>query len=365
MRPSFHRDLRWLLLAASLSFAAACGDSGDTTGSSTTTGSGGAGGQATTGGAAQGGGGGAAIFVPTPADVDFEAVAPLPAGEQIVFNDWDASPNELLSMQPDGTGVTTVFRSYRIWSFGVSRGADQIAFAAGDPDQEKHYGPLFGDSIQPTFLYSVATETAENLSAGNLNDECHHFGPGDAFLYLCRRYDFDVDGMFKGYRIGRIDLATRSFSFLSDENPEAFTLNAQPTPDESEIVFERVPIPGTRTIVRRPTAGGTETSLKQNAGSPVLSPDGGTLLFSDYTQMGSLVAQVGAVETVVAQGPGISNAKLSPDGTKVVYLRDDGAVPCSHVEIAALDGSQVASPTRIYDCVTSGRFISDIAWITN
>ena len=48
----------------------------------------------------------------------------------------------------------------------------------------------------------------------------------------------------------------------------------------------------------------------------------------------------------------------------VAFLRWEGSLQCSHVEIAAVDGSQASSPERIYDCATEGRFLSDLAWIT-
>jgi len=360
-----------LWLAGSVSavvLGCACGDSGTTGAGGGTSGTGGASTTTTSTGGA-GGGGGAAIFVPTAADVDFEAVAPLPNGEQIVFNDWDASPNEVLSMAPDGSGVTTVFRAFRIWSFGVSRSTATIAFASGDPDQEAHYGLTLGDAIQPTFLYSVADETATNLTAGNLNDECHTFGPGDSYLYLCRRYDFAQDDTTvtnHGYRIGRVDLSTKAFEYLTEEDDASLTLSPQPTPDESEIVFDRIPIPGTRKVVRRAMSGGAETPVKSSAGFAVLSTDGATLLVSDFTQMGSIVA-IDAIgnETVVVDGPNVSSAKISPDGTRIVFTRWDDDLSCSHVEIAALDGSEAATPTRIYDCGTSGRNITDVAWITH
>ena len=58
-----------------------------------------------------------------------------------------------------------------------------------------------------------------------------------------------------------------------------------------------------------------------------------------------------------------SGARWSPNGTQVAYLVWDGDNACSHVEVVAADGSQAASPKRIRDCVTSGEFITDIAWI--
>ena len=59
-----------------------------------------------------------------------------------------------------------------------------------------------------------------------------------------------------------------------------------------------------------------------------------------------------------------SNARWSPDGTQVVYLLWDDAGACSHVEIVQADGSEADAPTRIRDCLETGEFISDLAWIT-
>ena len=59
-----------------------------------------------------------------------------------------------------------------------------------------------------------------------------------------------------------------------------------------------------------------------------------------------------------------SGARWSPDGTRVVYTVGDDEVSCSHVEIVAADGSEADAPTRIRDCVESGEFITDLAWIT-
>mgnify|MGYP000894223888 CR=1 FL=1 len=359
-----HLPLAPVLCAVSLVALVACGDDGGTGGAGT--GGSGTGGQTSSSSAGGGGaGGGTQPFVPTPADVQFRAVNPLPAGEQILLGDWEAAPNELLSMRPDGSELTPIFESFRVWSMGVSNDASTIAFAAGDPEQEAHYGPLFGDSIQPTFLYDVATETAEVLSYGNLNDECHAFSPDDAHLYVCRRYDFDAEGVSTGYRIGRVELASKSFEWLTDEVPQLFTLSPQPLAGGTELVYAKVPVPGTRTIVRRAIAGGAETILRSNAGNPVLAPDGQGLLVSDYTQQGSLVlVREGLADVLVAQGPDITNARFSPDGTRVAFLRWEGSLQCSHVEIAAVDGSQASSPERIYDCATEGRFLSDLAWIT-
>src|SRR5690349_1407185 len=72
---------------------------------------------------------------PTPEELSFRAVSPLPAGEQLLFNDWTASPNAVYSIKPDGTGETEVFRVFRVWSMGVAHGANKIAFSSADPKQ--------------------------------------------------------------------------------------------------------------------------------------------------------------------------------------------------------------------------------------
>ena len=48
-------------------------------------------------------------------------------GEQIVFNDWNPSPNTVSSVTPDGATTTKLFTAFRVWSLGVSHGAGTIA----------------------------------------------------------------------------------------------------------------------------------------------------------------------------------------------------------------------------------------------
>lgn len=363
---------RMVVLAALLAqLLPACGDDTGTGagGNGGEPGAGGGGAPSTGGGGASAGGGGAGgsePFVPTPEDVQFQSVNPMPLGEWLVINDWNPSPNEVLVMRPDGTNEVTIFRAYRIWSMGVSQDRDRIAFAAGDPEQEAHYGVTLGDAIQPTFIYDATLEAAQNLTYGNLSDECHRFGPGDKFLYVCRRYDYDAEGGFKGYRIARIDLETTELTFLADLDPASMTLHAEPNADESQLYFTRVPIPGARSISRAPLPNASpEETFLEDASTPVLSPDGTRMLLQDSTQQGSIVAIDLETQSkvLVAQGPDLSNAAWSPDGSKVAFLRwDDGAV-CSHVEIASADGSDVAEPTRVHDCADSGRFVTQLEWI--
>lgn len=364
--------LRRLLALTPLALVlASCGDDGG----SGATGSGATGaGAGDTGAGGSGGTGGVleTCFTPptdpgapTPDDVTFAVGGELLDGEQILFNDWNALPNELLTMRPDGSSEAVVFRAFRVWSFGVSHTTNKIAFAAGDPEQEANYGITIGDAIQPTFVYDAGCGTVGALTWGNLNDECHTFGPGDHSLYVCRRYDFTDQGMSKGYRIARIDMATTTVEWLTAEDPMVLTLSPNPLPDESAMIYYRIPVPGTASVVRAPLPSGAEQTVRERIGYPRLSPDGTRILVADFEQMGALVSLDlnGGSPILVADGESLTTAVWSPDGARVAFLRYDNAGNCSHVEVAAADGSEAMSPTRIHDCLVSGRFITELAWI--
>jgi hypothetical protein len=311
-------------------------------------------------------------FVPTPADIQFQALAPLPSGELFVFNDWNVNPNTVSAVTVDGATTTKVFEAFRVWSMGVSHSAGTIAFACGDPQQLQHYGTDIGDSIQHTWLYDVATEGATLLTDGNVNDECHTFGPGDATLYLCRRYDFTNCGNNKGYRVGEVDLGSKMFSFLTPDDPSNMTLDPAPTPDQTTLLFTIVrllPNGQEDDIEQQPLSGGMLTGmpadLRKNASNAVISPDGTRYAYLDYTDGGRLWVSnldgTGAVRVAPERGDSVS---WSPDGTRVAYLGTDLALNCQHIEITMADGSTAATPTKIRDCGMTGEYITTLAWIT-
>jgi hypothetical protein len=308
------------------------------------------------------------VYIPTADDIKFAAVHPLPGGEQIVFNDWARDPNAVFSMTPDGQTVTEVFRAYRVWSMGVSRAGDRIAFACGDPLQKQHYGITIGDAIQHTFIYDVGTQSAQVVAYGNINDECHSFGPGDTALYVCRRYDFKDDASSKGYRLGRIDLPSKAFTFLTPDVSLQYDLTPQPTPDGKTLYFSRILLSGgsqQNDIMRQPLAGGAAEVVRAKSSRPSLSPDGTRFAFQNYTDQGNLwvVGTDGNGLTRVAEEAG-NNARWSPDGKQIAFLVWYAPKQCSHIDVVKADGSEAATPRRLRDCSTTGEMITQIQWLT-
>jgi hypothetical protein len=318
-----------------------------------------------------------AAWVPTAADIDFAAVHPLPTGEQILFNDWNTSPNALYSMPATGGTVTEVFRAYRLWSLGVSRAHDMIAFSSGYPlgVQDDHFDiPTLGDAIQHTFIYDVASQTAQVAAYGSINDECHTFGPNDAALYVCRRYDFqascdgwDIQYTNRGWRIGRIDLPGHAFTFLTPDVDLDWALSPQPTPDGTALFYARIQISGstqTRTVMKMALPGGTTELWKDKAAFPVLAPNGARLAYQNWDDQYTLyVANVdGSQPTKIADRKNASEVVFSPDGAQVAFLYDEANGCC--IEAVKVDGTEVSAPRCLYNCSTNGEFISELDWIT-
>ncbi len=306
---------------------------------------------------------------PTPEELSFQAVNPLPAGEQLIFNDWNSTPNAVYSMKPDGTGETEIFRVFRVWAMGVNHGVNQIAFSCADPKQEEHYGLAIGDAIQHTWMYDVASQTIAPLTKGNINDECHAFSPDDKTLYLCRRYDFALDGdnvVYKGWRITSVDVATGATNFLSPLVDREFHLAPQPSADGKELFYSITTLSGTsqsfRIVKTALPAGGDATLLRADAARPSLSPDGTKYAFSNPLEKGALyVSTIGSdASTRISKNAG-TEVRWSPDGTRLAYLAFDSALNCSHIEIVRADGSDADAPNRIYTC--SSKFLSELAWV--
>lgn len=314
--------------------------------------------------------GGFGPYTPTADDIEFEALHAVPSGEQILFNNW-ALPDSISATTPDGLTTTEIFRAYRVWSMGVANGGTELAFACGDPNQVEHYGIEVGDAIQHTWLYDFATQTVTLLADGTINDECHTFTADDSALYVCRRYDFRCDpewySVNENYRIGRIELGTKAFEFVTDPTASEMDLYPQPDAAESSMLFTRVTIEGSsqsRAIMQMALPTGTPTSVRADANGPVLSPDGLRYLYVDYDQNGWLYASDldGQNEVLVAEAHATS-VRYSPDGQRVAFLADNDDAACSDIVTVAADGSEAQGPAVVRDCGESGEFITDIAWI--
>lgn len=361
----------------------ACGGGGDTS-ATTASGTGGATSStssrtfptaSTTASGGQGGGGAACSshdpvttsFVPTAADIQFHAVSPVPQGESILFNEWATSPNHVTALSVDGVTATRIFEAYRVWSMGASRTSGAIAFACGDPDQEKHYGLTLGDAIQHTWLYDVAAETATLLADGNLSDECHAFGPGDATLYVCRRANYSLCDDYDPYRVAAIDLATKAATYLTPADSPNMALHPQPLPDGKSLLFEQITVTPQaiqHDIESLPLPPGAPTTLRQAATNPMISPDGARYVFLDTNDQNQLwVSNLDGTQPVRISRHHGTSITWSPDGARVAFLYYDPMDGCSSIEIVAADGSTVDAPLRVRDCATTGEFITQIAWI--
>jgi hypothetical protein len=337
-----------------------------TSGSASSSGSGGAGGMGTGGMASTGAGyGGGDDYMPTASDIQFQALAAMPTGEQILFNDWSV-PDVVRSMQPNGSGVVDLFSAYRVWSMGVSNDGTKLAFASGDPMQQQHFGITIGDAIQHTFLYDIAAQSASLLTWGRINDECHHFAPSDAELYLCRRYDFDLAAQSKGYQVGRVTLGSGAFEFVTDAEDGVMTLNPVISPDGSTLLYTKIELTtpsGIRSIWQIDLPNGTPKLLRTSAHRPLFFPNGQRYLYADTSNNGSLYSSslAGGDEVLVASASGTS-AAFSPDGGQIAFLNSPGA-GCAHIDVVASDGSEAGAPTRLRDCSVTGEFITELAWI--
>lgn len=306
----------------------------------------------------------------TKEEIQFTAKDALPAGESILANDWASPFDSVFAMRPDGTGATTVFQARRVWSFSAARDGSRIAFSSEDPKTEEHYGITTNDSIQNTWMFDLGTKAVALIGPGNVNDECHAFSPDAKILWVCRRYDFRVDNTFSGWRIGKFDLATNAFSFVTPEE-ERFALVPNMLPDGKTLVHGHIdvssPTKPVYSIVKRTPESGPMVEVRAKAGKPSVSPDGTKYAFTDYGSAGRLaLANIDGSGSVVELATKGGDPTWSPDGKRLAITVDDSANNCQHVDVLDIEptpGSPPSAPTRILDCTKQKRFITNLAWI--
>jgi Tol biopolymer transport system component len=96
----------------------------------------------------------------------------------------------------------------------------------------------------------------------------------------------------------------------------------------------------------------------------VLKPGGTRYLYADANNGYSLYeSDLDGGNIVLVAGFDGTDATYSPDGSQIAFLLNDPAQNCSHVHVAATDGSQSTAPPMIRDCGVSGEFITALDWI--
>ncbi|MBI5486040.1 MAG: hypothetical protein HY905_01770 [Deltaproteobacteria bacterium] len=317
--------------------------------------------------AEEGGEEGDGSYVPTPESVDLEAVAPLPSGEVILYNDWAPTPNAVCALRPDGTFLGDVVHIARAWSLGASADGSRLAIGGAQWDEGTHWGvPSLGDAIQYTWLYDASTEEFTLLGGGNVNDDCHAFTPDGAAVLVCRRWDFRLEGtsyVWEGYRAARLDLATGAAELLGD--PDVQALSPAISPADGRLFYTFYEFTGSPhyEVRARDLGTGAEELIRDRARSWSFSRDGARGVFQDLADGSRLhvmgVDGAGEVTVTATAGQGGS---FSPDGTRVVFLYPETTV-CSHIEIVHADGSDAAAPLRIRDCGDADESITRAVWI--
>ncbi|MDB4956753.1 MAG: Protein TolB [Myxococcales bacterium] len=300
----------------------------------------------------------------------------LTPGSWLFLNDWSNPPDTVFALPAGDLGGArhVVMKANRVWSMGTNVDGSTIFFSSNDPDQQADFGITVGDSIQNTFSYDTASHAVALLApAGtgwiNVNDECQRPVNGQ-WVYVCRRYDF-TDTDFKGWRIGRIRIATGAFEFLRADAPTGpWELAAQDIPGTSRILYEqRTRPPGTTySLWTLDLVSHVDQMVLVNAGRPTLAPDGHRVAFHSTTDRFKLwmfdLATPAAPATNISPTDGAGDVAWSPDGQTIVYTVYDQPNNCDHLERVTWTGTAWSAPIRVRDCTITHEFITDIAWVT-
>jgi hypothetical protein len=302
-------------------------------------------------------------YLPTAADVQFEALSAMPSGEQILFSDLNDFPNSIQSIRPDGSGHVEIFRVHRPLSVGASRDGKKIAVAASDAQQEEHFGAGVNEAIiGNTFVYDVPTRTLSSFGAGDVFDSCHVFSPDGKTLYVCRtRHEGSMAYSGEGPSLVAIDLETAIQTVLPVPAP-AKGVRPLPLPDGKAVLFTQWVPCSSSSLRKLDLASGESELVRDDAWGIDLSEDGKTLLLQ--TKDGLTLSDLhGTGDGSFFGQPHDGMPELSPDGSRMVYTGFDWGRYCGYVAVTdfppVFDGG-----TRIRDCAHPQQISTFATWVT-
>ncbi len=320
-----------------------------------------------------GGAGGAGCngegWTPTPADIAFQPASSLLGGEMILFNDnryttytakkWSTS-GALRAIPAGGGAVQTVFNANTVWSFAVAPKSHHVVFSAAPTSaaQLEHYCDDVVNGIEPAWLWDENGEPT-HLDDGKNDDDSFVFSADEDRVYFSHS-----DEQERTARIGSIELATGTVSFVTPASTETFS--AWPAiGGKGEMLFERYAADDTidnTEIWSESLATEDAVRIFEHASEPTFSPDRTRFAFKDWSDGGALY---------VANPDGSGRVKISsiegdapawsPDGSRIAFTFKDAAHQCWAIDVVAADGSDAPNPKRVFDC--TNEFISALAWV--
>jgi hypothetical protein len=304
-----------------------------------------------------------------PEDIDFEEVDPPLAGDCIYYGVWGGGTDSLEMISPDGLSTGTRFRVNRLWSFGVAHDGVTIAFSSVDPYQEEHWGSTLGDAIQYTWLFAPGEEPVQ-ITAGNINDECHLFSADDQTLYLCRRANFwqetvGEDTQFGNdpYRILTHELDGAEETWLISLVENTSDIGPAVLPSGDILFWRQGPPPDFDQGLWRMNGDGSNIEfVLDGATNPVVSPSGDLVAFrQDWSALVIAGADdlPGGTPIIESTTGFIFQFSFSPDDARIAYLRGREDASCSDLWVANIDGSD---PVMLVDCLVEGVFPTGVEW---
>jgi len=308
------------------------------------------------------------VFWLTPDDIGFEEVDSPLVGDCIYYGLW-GSTDSLEMISPDGLTTGTRFRVNRLWSFGVAHDGVTVVFSSVDPFEEEHWGVTIGDAIQYTWLFAPGEDPVQ-ITAGNINDECHLFSDDDQKLYLCRRASFWQEGegdTFEfgndPYRIMTHDLGTAEETWLTPLVENVMDIGPAVLPDGDILFWRQGPPPEFDQGLWRMNGDGSDiSSVLDGATNPVVSPSGDLVAFrQDWSALVIAPADdlLGGTTIIESDTGNFYGFSFSPDQTRIAYLLGRDGTMCSDLWVADVDGS---GQVLLLDCVAEGVFPVGVEW---